>query len=217
MLSTITLISIFTEIFAAGILILGALTFAREFLSSRQLKQLYFGLTFLSLFANVGATIASQLMFNLGMGLSELILVQKIVYGSMVLCSLFLWLYIVEKFDQKRIRFLSFFVLLVMAYLAYLIVNSSVSLVYREGVIEPIVNFYPWIPIKPFLALLWGILAATALSATFSTQGGKKKLLQYTGFSSVLMLGSVFSSYLYIRTGEGNYLLASWIILLFAI
>ena len=90
MLSTTTIISVFTEIFTAGILLLGTVTFLRRG------KSLPFGLLLLSFFAYVAFTIASQLMFNMGRGLAELILVQKYVIFSLVICSFCLWLFLSE-------------------------------------------------------------------------------------------------------------------------
>jgi glycerol uptake facilitator-like aquaporin len=104
MLSTLTIISIFTEIFASGILIGGAATFFKNYLSFRKPKDFFFGLIFFSLFAYVSAIIASQMMFNLGRDLSELILVHKGIYISIVLCAVFIWAFMVERFSIKKMR-----------------------------------------------------------------------------------------------------------------
>jgi signal transduction histidine kinase len=216
MLSTITTVSIFTEIFSGGILLSGAITFIRDFLQTKKTKNLYFGLLLLSLFIYVGAGLASQLMFNQGRSLAELIQIQKIVYGCLVFAAIFTWLFIVEKFELKRLRLLSYLIFALLIYLIYLIVNSEVNLVYREGVIEPIVNFYPLIPIKPFFALMWLILTLSSFGSSFTHAGGKRRLLQFTAFSALIFLGSLFSEYLYIRSADGSYLLASWIMMLFS-
>ena len=214
MLSTLTIVSIFTEIFAAGILVSGGITFIKQFLLTRKLKDLLFSLVFLSFFFYVATSLASQLMFNSGYGLAELILAQKVVFFSLVFCSLFLWLFIIEKFELRNLRWVSILTLLLAGYLLYLVVDSSVNLVYSEGVIEPIVNFFPWIPVKPFFAAMWTLLAFLSFFSSARQEGGKRKLLVYTGASSLLMLASLFSSYLYIRFGQVGYLLSSWLIFL---
>jgi signal transduction histidine kinase len=217
MLSTLTIISIFTEIFAAGILISGALTFFKSFLNTRRAKYFFLSLAFLSFFGYVSSTLASQLIYNLGRDLADLILAQKIVYGSIVFCSLFIWLFLVEKFDVKALRYLFIVPLALAAGFLYFIVISSVNLVYREEVIEPVVKFIPYIPIKPAFALMWGLLAAFSLVFAFFSTGGKRKLLFFTGGSSLLLLVSLYFSYRYAFIGDSSYLLASWVVMLFSI
>ena len=217
MSSTLTIISIFAEIFAAGILISGAATFFRVFLTARRGKDLFFSLVFLSFFAYVSFTLASQLMFNMGRGLTELILVQKWVYYSLIACVIFLWLFIVEKFEIKIMRVSWIFLLLLAGYLIFQIVNSSLNLVYREGIVEPIVNFSLWVPVKPVFALMWLALFIFSLGAAWAASGGKRKLLLYTAFSALLLLFSIFSAFYYIRFVEPGYLLGSWALVLFSI
>ncbi|MDI6732237.1 MAG: hypothetical protein QME05_06730, partial [Candidatus Margulisbacteria bacterium] len=139
MLSTVTIISIFIEIFAAGILIAGAWSLIKKYFSQRQANALYAGLFFLSFFFYIGATIASQMMFNLGRDLSELILVQKAVSISLILCGLFLWGFIFEKAQAFFMR--GTFILFGAAavFFIYQIFISSVNLIYREGILEPVV------------------------------------------------------------------------------
>src|SRR3989339_26921 len=104
MLTNLTIINIFTEIFAAGVLFAGALTLLRNAVVGRKLKDFFFGLIFFSLFGSAALTVASQIMFNLGRDLSELILVHKWIYVNFVLCSVLLWCFIVERFKFTRLR-----------------------------------------------------------------------------------------------------------------
>jgi len=217
MLSTLTIISIFTEIFTAGILISGTISFIKSYLLSRQLKDLFFSLVFLSLFGYTTANLGSQLMFNSGWSLGDLIMVQKLVSGSIVLCGTFLWLFLAQKFEFKKLNYFSVLVFLFAAYLIYGIIDSSVNLVYREEVVEPIVNFYPWIPVKPFLAFMLSTMILFSFGAGFRSSKGKRSLFFFSGISALLLLGSLFSSYLYVRFGEGSYQLVSWILTLFSI
>ena len=217
MLSTLTIIGIFTEIFAAGILVSGALTFFRSFFATHRLKELFFSLVLLSLFAYVAATLSSQLLYNIVWGITDqLILAQKTVSVSLITASLFLWLFIIEKFEIKRLRYAALIFLLLAGFFSYLIVDSSINLVYREKIIEPIVNFSSWIPVQQFYVLAWMILAVFSLGSAFASTGGKRKLLFYTGGSALLMLVSQLSAFFYLRLGEPGYLLASWILFLFS-
>ncbi|MDD5382285.1 MAG: ATP-binding protein [Candidatus Margulisbacteria bacterium] len=214
MLSNLTIISIFTEIIAAGILMAGAATFIKNYFSFQRLKDLFFGLVFLAFFFYIAMTVASQMMFNFGRDLSELILVHKWIYISIVLCSVFLWAFMVERFGIKRSRW-SYFVLAVIAVIfVYRIFDSSVNLIYREGIVEPIVVFSLYIPVKPFFAFLWSMLAIFSFVSAARTSGGHKKLTLYLGGSALVLLLSLLSSFFYVRFGEAGYLVASWILML---
>lgn len=214
MLTTLTIISIFTEIFASGILIAGALALLKNYFSNKRLKDLFFSLVFLALFVYVAASIASQMMFNLGRELSELILVHKGISISLVLCAVFVWCFILERFDKKKFRWANLPVVLLAGFFIYRILGSSLNLIYREGIIEPIVAFSLYIPVEPFFALMWTLLAISSLIAVRSSFGGKRSLTLYLGFSALLVLAAMFSSLLYVRSGEAAYLLVSWIFIL---
>jgi signal transduction histidine kinase len=210
MFSTLTIISIFTEIFTAGILISGAVTFLREFFLGRQLKKLFFAIFFLAFFAYVSAALVSQLMFNLERPLAELILAQKIVSTAVIACACALWLFAVEKFEIKRGRVLSWLIVLLTGLLIYRVWDSTLNLVYREGVIEPIVYFSSWLPQQQFFSLAWIVFLIFALGSAFSSSGGKKMLAWYSGAAALIFLGSLLTAYLYGRFGEAGYLLAAW-------
>ena len=102
MLSTLTIISIFTEIFATGILLAGVYSFISRYLAERRRKDLYLGLVFFFFALYVALTVASQMMYNLGRPLSELIAVHKLIYFDITACTLFLWFFLIEKFDYAN-------------------------------------------------------------------------------------------------------------------
>lgn len=210
MFSTLTIISIFTEIFTAGILISGAVTFLRDFFLSRRLRELFFAVFFLALFAYVTAALSSQLMFNLERPLAELILAQKIVASAVILCVLALWLFTVEKFGIKWGHVISLIVVIFTGFLIYQVWDSTLNLVYREGVIEPIVYFSSWIPEKQLLSLAWIVFGIFALGSALSSAGGKRMLAWYSGTAALIFLGSLLTAYFYGRFGEAGYLLAAW-------
>jgi len=217
MLSTLTIIGIFTEIFAAGILISGGLTFIRVFWLTKKAKDFFLGLVFLAFFAYVAANLSLQLMYNLGRPLAELILVQKCVSVSTLLCAFFLWLFIDTKFELKARYVTAFILLIIVGFFIYRVVGASVNLIYREGIIEPVVDYSCWIPDKNLFALMWGLLALASFPAAWRRAGGEKKLLFYTGSAALLLLVAHFSAFLYGRSGEAGYLLGSWALLLLSI
>src|SRR3989339_1668277 len=200
MLSTLTIISIFTEIFACGFLVTGGVIFLKKYFSEKKIKSLFFSLFFLALFFNVAAGISSQLMFNLGSGLSRVILVYKSISITTVLSALFLWGFVL--------------LLLLAVFFIVRILNSSVNLVYREGIIEPIVDLSLYVPVKPLLAFVWILLALFSFTTSFSNQKGSNVLARYLGSSALFFLLAMFSTFLYVRFGEAGFLLASWILIL---
>ncbi len=214
MLTTLTIISIFTEIFASGILIAGTLASLKNYFSNKRLKDLFFSLIFFTLFVYVAASIASQMMFNLGRGLSELIMVHKGISISLVLCAVFVWCFILERFDKKKFRWADLLVILLAVFFIYRILGASLNLIYREGIVEPIVAFSLYIPVDPFFALMWVLLAISSFVAARTSLGGKRSLTLYLGFSALLLLTAKFSSFLYVRSGEAAYLLVSWVFIL---
>ena len=216
MLTTLTIIGIFTEIFAAGILLAGARTFFKNFFTSKQPKDLILSLIFLGLFVYVGLTIASQLMFNQGRELSLLILIHKIIAINIIICASLLGVFIVEKFNLKMVRWAYPGLGVLAALFVIRVFNSTVNLIYREGVIEPIVDFSLATPVKAFFAVMFLLLFVAALISAFMSRDGKRSLTFYLAGSSLFLLVAVICSFLYARSGEAGYLLFSWVLTLVA-
>ncbi|MBU0687502.1 MAG: HAMP domain-containing protein [Candidatus Margulisbacteria bacterium] len=221
MLSTLTLVSIFTEIFTAGLLIAGVISFVKKYLQENSRRDLYFGLVFFLLFVYVALIVASQMMFNLGRSLTELIWIHRFIAATTALCVFTLWLYLVSKFRFNKIRWIKYIsglVLISVLIVIYRIFRSAVSLVYREGVIEPIVDFSLAVPIKTLWLLIWFVLAIVAAWRFFTLKpSGRKNLTAILSISSLLMVGAYFCTVLYSNSGSGYYLLLSWFITLFAV
>ncbi|KPJ68923.1 hypothetical protein AMJ44_05115 [candidate division WOR-1 bacterium DG_54_3] len=214
MLTTLAIISIFTEIFAAGILIAGAAAFLKNYFSYKRVKDLFFSLVFFTFFVYVASSIASQMMFNLGRELSELILVHKGISISLVFCAVFIWAFIIERFELKKMRWSNLVLILLAGVFIYRILGSTVNLIYREGIIEPIVYFSLSVQVRPFFVLMWMLLAGFSFVSAASASGGKRSLTLYLGVSSLFVLAAMLSSFLYVRFGEAGYLLASWVLIL---
>ncbi|MDD5594134.1 MAG: ATP-binding protein [Candidatus Margulisbacteria bacterium] len=212
-----TIISIFTEIFTGGILLSGVLAFLRGYLTGRRLKELCLSAFFLALFVYVAAALTSQLMFNLERPLADLILVQKIVSSSVILCSFLLWLFTVEKFAVRWGHVISAAILFFGGFLVYRVWDSTLNLVYREGVIEPIVYFSSWIPEKQLFSLAWIVFCVFSFGSALASAGGKKTLAFFSGGAALIFLGSLLSAFFYGRSGEAGYLLAAWGLTLLAI
>jgi signal transduction histidine kinase len=216
MLTTLTIVSIFMEIFTSGILIAGFVTFFKMFLTSKKIKDIVYSALFLTLFIYVASTIFSQLMFNLGRPLSELITVHRWISLSLILASTFLGFFIVERFNLTRLRWGYPIIVLIAGFFINQIFTSSVNLVYREGVIEPIVTFTQWIPVSRIFSLMWILLAVYSFINAIKTKDGKRVLSIYLTATAGLMLLALLCSFLYLQFAAAEYLLISWILILIA-
>lgn len=216
MLSTIAIISIFIEIFAAGIAVAGAFSLAKKGFTQKQINALYAGLFFLSFFFYVGATIAAQMLFNLGRDLSELILVHKAISTSLILCGFFLWCFIFEKVNAYFMRWSFILLGSTTAYFIYQAIISSANLIYREGLLEPIVLFSQLVPGKPIFALVCLFLTVVPLLFARRKPKGERMLLLWLGAAGLFFLLAMLANLFYIRFGESGYLLASWAFILIA-
>jgi signal transduction histidine kinase len=210
MLSNLTIISIFTEIFTAGILISGALAFLRSFIMDRRLKDLFLALALLCFFLYVALGIYSQLMYDLGWKAPQLIPVQRWVYASLALCAFSLWLFITEKFALRWGHVVSLALLFFTGGLIFQIFDSTVNLAYREDVIEPLVYFSNLVSVKPFFAVVWVFLAGFSFWSAARSAGGKRVLAFYSGAAALLVLATFPLSVAYGRYGDAGYLLAFW-------
>ena len=220
MLSTRTIISIFTEIFSAGILFAGAYNFFSRFLRQKTNRDIHLGAVFLIFAGSVSLTVASQMMYNLGRPISELIMVHKLIYFNIALCSLFLWFFIVEKFGSFRslsAKAISFALIGIVAAAAIGILLARFDLVYRADVIEPVINHSLPIPSKPLWLLMWAAFSGLCLFRAFSSHAPKRNLLFLSAFSSALILAAYFCAEIYINTAEASLLLASWVLTLFGV
>lgn len=214
MLSTITIISIFVEIFISGILVAGAYTFFKKYFLEKKTRDLFSALVFLCFFLYVAAGVASQLMFNLGRDFAELILIHKGISISLVFCAAFLWLFMVERFQIRGLKWSCLLWLLIVIFFIYRIMDSQVNLVYREGIIEPVVYFSMAAPVKPLFSLVGALLAVFSFGYAARQRGGQKNLAQYLGFSALFLLIAFLLGFSYVRFGESLYLLGSWIFIL---
>lgn len=219
MLSTLTIVSIFIEIFSAGILFASVYTFLERYFSSRKRKDLYlvFLLLFFSLY--VALTITGEMMYNVGRSLTDLIILQKFISSVLIVGSLFIWLFIVEKFELFTVRALKMLTYIFAFLCAVFLVRiglSSVSLVFRADVIEPVVAFSSFIPVREIWAAFWGVFFCMYFwKWTQVPKGRKRNLLLLSSLAGGLFVLAYAGFYTYIKTGETSYLLSTWILTLF--
>ncbi|MFA5839618.1 MAG: ATP-binding protein [Candidatus Margulisiibacteriota bacterium] len=216
MLSTVTIISIFIEMFAAGILLAGAFSLFKKFTQQKQVKDLYSCSFFLAFFFYVAATVASQMMLNLGMGLAELIQIHKAISVGLILCIILLWCFIFERINARIMRWTFVPILLGGAFFVYQIIISSVNLIYREGILEPVVLFSQIVPGKPLFAIVCLMLAIFSIIYALRKIKGERILALWLAAAGLLYFLSMLFNFFYIRFGESAFLLGVWLLLLLA-
>ena len=217
MLSTLAIISIFTEIFAAGVLVAGGGALWKNFVKEKKLSDLWFGLAFFSLFIYVAAIIASQIMFNLGLETSWLVYLYKTTVISLLVAGTALWAYVVDRFSLTKISWSRYLVFAIGLLFIGFVVTSSSSLLYREEIAEPVVVLSVSIPALPLLASMWALLVGFSFaSAAAQAKGGRRTLSAFLGFSSLIMLSSMLADYLYLQYAEPTYMILAWLLMLVA-
>lgn len=212
MLSTLATISIFAEIFAAGILLSGVFAFFKKFIKEKRLKDLLLSFIFLSYFVYVFLMLASQILYNLEKPISVLITLQKIISSDLIAGSLLVLVFTGVRF---KVRFFSILSILYAAFSSYLIYQAltiSTALIYRLDVIEPLVNFSMPVPVW---GISWGLLFTASLINYVRQKGGQRSLLFY-GCASALIISSAyfFSTTFYLATQNSYFLFFSWLLTL---
>lgn len=215
MLSPITVIGIFTEIFVCGILLSGIFSFARQFFASRQMKSLLFFLLFVSLLFFTVLTILSQAAYNLDRPLSEIETLQKYLTSGLVITAFLILALWGVKFNLGKLNWLIYALIVPAGYLIFLVFSSRASLTFRQEIIDPLVNFSKLPPLfNPLLSLPWGLLGAFYLVWSYLKGGRARVLLLCSGLSALIISTLYLWGLLYINLGNPIFLLFSWVALL---
>ncbi|MFH0886916.1 MAG: ATP-binding protein [bacterium] len=215
MLSILTFISIFTEIFAAGMLLSGAYVFFRRYLLENKKGDFFLSLIFgLVSFYSLG-TLISQMMFNIGFSFSDLVIAQKIIAIIHLITIAFLWFFIAERFSFNKLKLLAYGISVFIAVLIALVFLSVVNLQYREGVIEPLVQFSYFIPVRSSLIISWLILGLLYIwSVRNAKSQGERNLELYCAIGSIGFVCAHALTYFYGLSGTAEYLLLCWVLIL---
>jgi signal transduction histidine kinase len=220
MFTTLTIVSIFTEIFASGILLSGIYTFFKKFIAERNYKDLTLSLIFLTFSIFTILTIVSQIYYNLDRSLSDQIFIQKLIAVSLLISSFLLIILIRTKLGWK-INWLIYILLLPFAYFMVQILataDSQITLNYRPDILEPLVSFGDLPSLfKPLFAFMWGLLGLFVFIQSFIESRGKRILSYFFSFSCLFFVIAYFFTTLYVNQGESLYLLFSWIAILIGI
>ncbi|MCX5750623.1 MAG: cache domain-containing protein, partial [Candidatus Saganbacteria bacterium] len=220
MLSTLAIVSIFIEIFIAGILISGAITFFRFSKENENRKDAFLAFVLLFFALKTIFTIISQMAFNLGRPLSELMAINRFVSVDLVVTVFFVWLFLLTKFKIKKVRWVTWstiFLSLVSLLGVFRILISDVNLAYREDVIEPLVTFSYPVPLKFIWFLIWLALAVAYFWRARLSKSGRRQLSFLGGFGALAILCTPIITNFYSGSGQSIYLLVAWLFTLFGV
>ncbi|MCX5727030.1 MAG: ATP-binding protein [Candidatus Saganbacteria bacterium] len=215
MLTTLAIVSIFLEIFSAGILFAGVYTFLERHSQSKARSDLYLAALFFLFSSFIALTIISEVMYNIGFSILGQMFVQKLMHILLTIGALSIWLFICEKFglfNAKLFRLLSYlFSILCIIFIAGIALTPGISLTFKENTIEPFVDTF--VRIRVIWGLLWGIFLWSYLINWAKTpKGGKRNLFLLSGLAGAFFVIAFVAFYSYIKTVNESYLLFSWIL-----
>ncbi|MFC1767327.1 hypothetical protein ACFLZ2_02085, partial [Candidatus Margulisiibacteriota bacterium] len=223
MLSTISIISIFLQIFATGILLTGVYTFFVRYLETKKLEDLFLSLIFAAFTTYTSLIVLSQMLYSLNVVLAWRFTLHRVISIVMVINAMLIAGFLKSKFQFKNVRLskILYRVFLVGCFVEiFLIIRSPMNLVgnIKEIAIDPGVHFLSAISPELFWIALWGILGSVYLFRAFSSKiEGEKNLNLISGISAILLVVSFLLTFSYARSGEASYLAASWGVNLLAV
>jgi len=216
MLSTLTILSIFAEIFSSLVLAAGAVSFLKRYGQTKAKQDLYLSAVFSAFTLYLAGTVISQLMFNIESRVSLAMTLQRAINSMLIVGSVFVLYFAGEKAAFKW-KWAYYVPVLIAGALIFTAFSSPINLIYRFDVSEPVVEFTGITLIRYFWAVSWILLAAVLLlKARVVRNLREKNLLRISGLSALSVLAG-YSFYLaYLVTGSGMHLLISWIISFFS-
>jgi len=218
MISTVSIISMFFQIFTSGITMSGAYSFLGRYKETKKKEDLYLGIIFITFSIFIVLTVISQLVYTLGQSVFLRFLLYRVISIDLIAGAVSVSCFMNEKFNYKK-RVVFWLFILACAFEIVLLVKSQINLVEntREITIDPGVHFLGAIPPEIFWVSLWFILGIKFLiSARASKKSGEKNIFNLTGASSILIMLSFLLSLYYAKTSEAYFLAGAWAIYLFS-
>lgn len=216
MFSTLTILSLFAEIFTAGVLITGSYVFVRLYLQKHGRVNLYLGLIFSFFSFYVIGVVSSQLMTNIGTDVALNMLIQRLINAMLIFSAVSVVIFAAEKSNPKQ-KWFPYLMILMGALLCYFCFAFRINLVYRFDIIEPIVDFRGITIIRYFWFFSWVILGLGYIISAIRNKDVKERNLEIlVGLSAVFVAVGYIGNLLYITMGNGVFLLLSWVVMFFA-
>jgi len=156
------------------------------------------------------------LMYNIGSSVALLMHVQRFMNVALIIGALFVFLFIFKRFDIKQ-KWLYGLCMLIACILLVVSFMSSLNLVYRFEIIEPVIESSGVLPSRIFWLIAWIFSACAYLLKAVKGGDAKEKRLDFmSGVASLFIAGGFVAFLLYIMTGHPLLILLSWTVILFA-
>lgn len=219
MLSILSILSVFVEVFVAGLLTAASFTFLWRFIKNKKIENLFL-FTALFLWAlQVTLILFSQLAYNIDWSVKDLMLVQRIASFVRLFSALSLIFFLISRLIFWPWGLISSLVAVFSAsFVGFRLFYSNILLVFRLEVIEPVIVYFPQSFDNLFWLLSWTLLVVYFFACLVDNDPQKKRKIDFLNlFSSLLILTAYVMGYLYLATAESGFLLASWVVLLVAV
>jgi len=214
MLSTLSILIIFVEIFTAGILLTGAYIFTKRSFEESSRSLLLLGGIFAFFSIYTAAILAGQLVYNITLSPITVHLSHKIVSAFLVMAALFVYMFAAEK-NYIKPKWISVFFVVAAGILAVMAFVSQPDMLCQKNLSLPALESSSILSIKIFWLLSLVLLGIGFLySSLRSSDPREKKLARLSGFSS-LGIAAGYSTFFICPALRGEIAtLIAWIILL---
>jgi len=218
MISILAIITIFLQIFTAGIALAGVYSFSVRYVSGRKKSDLYLTLIFLTFTVFAALVVASQLIYSLGQSLNIRFILAKFRAMDIVIAAFFILLFIRQRFSL-RLNLITQILSLACLVELFLIIRSPLNIIenIKDPAIDPGIHFLFAIPPEWFWDLLWLMLGFNFISSARSTkEAGERNVDMISGVSAIMMTLAFFLSFFYSKTSEMYFMVGFWTVYLFS-
>ncbi len=216
MFSTISILTVFIEIFLAGVALAGAYTFIkRHFRETRDMNDLYLGMLTLSMGLFAMGSVSAQLMFNIGSSDDFLLSIEKVISLMSILVSMSAGLVFCARSFPRTKAFDATF-MAVACLLGLMVLILPLGVVFHFYGIEPRVESKAVMPSRIFWMVSWALLGAGyILPGDKKKQPASRSLDQFKCAGALMMVLSYMVYISYAGTGSAFLLLAFWALAFF--
>jgi len=214
MLSTLSILIIFVEIFTAGILLTGAYIFAKRSFEESNKTFLLLGGVFAFFGVYTAAILTAQLVYNIALSPATIYLSHKIISAALVTAALFVYMFCAEK-NYIRPKWISVLFVAAAGVLVIMAFASQPDMLCQKNLSLPALESSSILSVKVFWLLSWILLGTGFLaSAIKASDLREKRLAGLSGLSSIGMVAG-YSIYFICPALRGEMVtLTAWIILL---
>jgi signal transduction histidine kinase len=216
MISTLSIICIFLQIFTTGVAISAAYSFFRKNYETKTRAYYYLGLIFVSISIFTALTVLAQIFYTLGTYDAARNILYRIIAVDLVAGSLFIAYYMKEEFSFKDNLLFNALLIACIGEI-FLLIRSPINVVQNiaDIGIDPGVHFIGALPTEFFWVTLWLILGLKFLSVVNKSKPvGERNVDKLSGIAALLVVVSFAFSFYYAKSGNAMWLMVSWLMYL---